>query len=659
MNARGGGPARWPGRTWIGAAILTTAAGLLASPVPAVAQDTPRGPSTGVTERLTADAVQTFADSVIPAEMSSRHVPGAVFVFVRDGEVAVTRGYGRADLEAGTPMDPDSTVLRFGSLSKLVTATAAMRLVQEGRLSLTADVNRYLDRFRVPDTYPEPVTLFGLLTHTSGLDDHLFGQYARGESGFEPLGEYLAERGWHRWQPPGRAIIYSDHGMSLAGYLVEKVSGRPFADYADQAVFEPLGMTGSTFRQPPPPGVRRRLATGYAWEGDGYRTYPYALIQTSPSVALQGTAADMGRFMVAHLGGAASGEESVLTDESRRRMHRTRFRHHPGLEGRALGFSTIRVAGHRGIYHDGSTSGFTSRLVLVPQLDFGFLVAYNHEFYGPGGEARPGGRLKSAVTRAFEERFFPGYEMAHEPLDRGRCGPGEEPRPEGAFRELTLSPYTLEKVALLTRQTRVRPVEGCRIEVGDIAYARLDSLLYGWSEEWRPRVAFGRGSGGDLDYLFVGNSAHERLPWHQTVAVQGGIAGLFVLVFLGLAATPPISYLGRRRADAPTADLLRPFRWTGAATGVLNIAFLAGVASVLFTAELNRLFYGPPPMLEALLWIPFLTGSLSVATLAGTLRLARKPGRTSAETLWLIAGGSAGLLFLLFLHQWQLLGFQY
>lgn len=649
---------RPPGGMRMLAACLAGTALLLSSPIAGSAQEADNRRHQQTPTGITADAVEAFADSVIPAEMEERHVPGAVFVFVRDGEVAVKKGYGQADVVAGTPMDPDSTVLRFGSLSKLVTATAAMSLVEDGRLSLTEDVNRYLDRFRIPDTYPEPVTLFGLLTHSSGLDDHLFGQYARSETGFESLGDYLAERDWHRWQPPGRVIIYSDHAMSLAGHLVERASGQSFAAYVDEAVFGPLGMTSSTFRQPPPRHIRRRLATGYAWEGDGYRSYPYALIQTRPSVALQGTAADLGRFMVAHLGGAAPGEMNALTEESRRRMHRTQFRQHPGLDGRGFGFSTIRIAGHRGVYHDGSTSGFTSRLVLVPRLDFGFLVAYNHEFYGPGGEARSGGRLKSAVTRAFEERFFPGYDMAHEPLERGRCGP-DDLRPEGTFRELTLSPYTLEKVALLTRQTRVRLVEGCRIEVGGVTYARLDSLLYGWSEEWRPRVAFGRGSDGDLDYLFVGNSAHERLPWHQTLAVQGGIAGLFLLVFLSLAAVPAVVWFRRRRSGDPNGDTLRPFRWTGVATGFLNIAFLVGAASVLFTAELNRLFYGPPRALEALLWIPFLTGSLSLVTLAGALRAVRQEGRWGLQSSWLMAGGTAGLLFLVFLHNWQLLGFQY
>lgn len=640
-------------------ACLAATAVLLSSPTAGRAQESGSRRQHQIPERMTAEAVEAFADSVIPAEMRSRHVPGAVFVFVRNGRVTVKKGYGRADVEAGTPMDPDSTVLRFGSLSKLVTATAAMSLVETDRLSLTADVNRYLDRFRIPDTYPEPITLFGLLTHSSGLDDHLFGQYARTGADFGPLGEYLAGGGWHRWHPPGRAIIYSDHGMSLAGYLVARASGQSFAEYVDDAVFGPLGMSSSTFRQPPPPDVRRRLATGYAWAGDGYRSYPYARVQTSPSVALQGTAADMGRFMIAHLGGTESGENNVLTEESRRRMHRTQFRHHPGLEGRGFGFSTIRVAGHRGVYHDGSTAGFTSRLVLVPRLDFGFLVAYNHEFYGPGAEARPGGRLKSAVTSAFEERFFPGHGMTHEPLERGRCGPESEPRPEGAFRELTLSPFTLEKVALLTRQTDVQPVEGCRIEVGGVTYARLDSLLYGWSETWRPRVAFGRGSGGNLDYLFVGNSAYERLPWHQTLTAQGGVAGLLILVFLGLAATPAISYLRRRRAEAPTGDVPRPFRWTGAAAGLLNIGFLAGVASVLFTAELNRLFYGPPTALEILLWVPFLTGVLSLITLAGALRSVRREGRWALVSSWLTVGGTAGLLFLVFLHHWQLFGFRY
>ena len=110
-------------------------------------------------------------DELLPPQMARWHAPGAVFALVKDGRVLLVKGYGHADLDARRPADPERTLFRVYSVSKAVTATAAMQLVEQGRLSLDRDVNGYLPDPGIPATFPEPITLFNLLTHTSGLDD--------------------------------------------------------------------------------------------------------------------------------------------------------------------------------------------------------------------------------------------------------------------------------------------------------------------------------------------------------------------------------------------------------------------------------------------------------------------------------------------------------
>src|SRR5574339_187316 len=107
---------------------------------------------------------------LLAAQMTEKHVPGAVVVVVKDGRVFFSKGYGYADLEARAPVDPETTLFRPGSVSKLFVWTSVMQLVEQGKLSLDTDVNEYLD-FAIPDTYPEPVTLKTLLTHTPGFED--------------------------------------------------------------------------------------------------------------------------------------------------------------------------------------------------------------------------------------------------------------------------------------------------------------------------------------------------------------------------------------------------------------------------------------------------------------------------------------------------------
>ena len=98
------------------------------------------------------------------------HIPGAAVSVVKDGRLFFAKGYGYADLENGIPVDPEQTVFRIGSVGKLFTWTAVMQLAEQGKLDLDADINAYLD-FRIPDTYPQPVTLKHLMTHTAGFED--------------------------------------------------------------------------------------------------------------------------------------------------------------------------------------------------------------------------------------------------------------------------------------------------------------------------------------------------------------------------------------------------------------------------------------------------------------------------------------------------------
>ena len=111
-----------------------------------------------------------FVDGLMVAEMATNHVPGAVVVVVKDGEVFFAKGYGYADLESRMPVNPQTTLFRPGSVSKLFVWTAIMQLVEQGKLSLDADVNEYLD-FTIPATYPQPITLKNLMAHTPGFED--------------------------------------------------------------------------------------------------------------------------------------------------------------------------------------------------------------------------------------------------------------------------------------------------------------------------------------------------------------------------------------------------------------------------------------------------------------------------------------------------------
>src|SRR3972149_5516851 len=138
-------------------------------------------------------ALEAFLDGVIASQMRSHQIASATLAVVKDGELVLAKGYGYADREARLPVDAERTLFRPGSISKLFTWTAVMQLVERGKIDLDADVNQYLSAFQIPDTFPEPITMKHLMTHTPGFEDGALGYLLiKSASDLVPLSESLA-----------------------------------------------------------------------------------------------------------------------------------------------------------------------------------------------------------------------------------------------------------------------------------------------------------------------------------------------------------------------------------------------------------------------------------------------------------------------------------
>jgi len=113
--------------------------------------------------------LEAFIDGIMTTHMRSNHIAGITFSLVKDGEIFFAKGYGYADIKKKKPVSAYETLFRPGSVSKLLTWTAVMQLVEQGKLDLNTDINNYITKFKIPDTYPEPITLANLMTHTPGF----------------------------------------------------------------------------------------------------------------------------------------------------------------------------------------------------------------------------------------------------------------------------------------------------------------------------------------------------------------------------------------------------------------------------------------------------------------------------------------------------------
>jgi CubicO group peptidase (beta-lactamase class C family) len=389
------------------AAIAFTASAFAQGPEPAAppkaaaATASPAAPESrpAGTPQLTGTDVEAWLDGFMPFTLRTADIPGAVVVVVKDGATLLQKGYGFSDVEKRTPVDPEQTLFRPGSVSKLFTWTAVMQLVEQGKLDLDADVNQYLD-FKIPDFEGQPITLRNIMTHTPGFEEQYKGLILADAADVKDLSEYVKESTPARLFAPGTTPAYSNYATALAGYIVARTSGMSFDDYLDEFVFAPLEMTSSSMRQPLPEALLARMSLGYPRASEDAK--PYELITPAPAGSLASSGADMAHFMIAHLQNGRYGDNRILREETARLMHDSALTIFPRVNRMLLGFYESNYNGHRVISHGGDTQWFHSDLSLFIDDGVGLYISMN----APGKEGASS-KVRGALFEEFADRYFP------------------------------------------------------------------------------------------------------------------------------------------------------------------------------------------------------------------------------------------------------------
>jgi len=342
--------------------------------------------------------VEAWLDGFLPYALEKGKIPGAVVVVVNGDGVVLQKGYGYSDVAKRTPVSPETTLFRPGSVSKLFTWTAVMQQVEAGKLDLDKDVNSYID-FKIPPFEGKPITLRHIMTHTAGFEESVRHLISSDPKAAMTLKKQMPLALPERVFAPGTTPAYSNYATALAGYIVERVSGEPFDDYIDNHIFDPLGMAHSSFRQPLPAKLVPLMSKGYP--DVTQNPEPFEIVIPAPAGSLSSSGEDMGKFMIAHLnqGGV------LLKPETTRMMHDFRAPGIANLNTMALGFYEQWVNGQRAIAHGGDTVWFHSYLWLFPESDIGLYISMN----SAGAEGAAGG-VRSALFHKFADRYLPGDE---------------------------------------------------------------------------------------------------------------------------------------------------------------------------------------------------------------------------------------------------------
>ena len=506
-------------------------------------------PETSPAPLLTKQDFETFLDALIPSQLQTRNIAGAVVSVVKDGQVLFQKGYGYADFEGRKPVLPDQTLFRPGSISKLFTATAVMQLVEQGKLDLDRDVNDYVD-FVIPKTYPEPVTLRRLLTHTAGFEETLKNLFVAHESDMKPLGTYLANQMPARIFPPGKIPSYSNYGFTLAGYVVERVSGEKFERYIENHILKPLKMNNSTFDQPLPAQIAPQMSKGYLTATKKPRDFEF--VEAAPAGALSTTAADMTRFMLTFLQDGSVDGVSILKPETVRQMQTRQLELHPAICGLGLTFMEYWLNPVRVIGHGGDTVYFHSDMVLVPDAHVGYFISYNSF-----GKNIGGGR--GEVQRAFMNRYFPNPGEAKSEVDPNTAK-NDGLAVSGVYDGTRRSETTFLRLVALMDQFSVKSdkdgvltVEENKNQRGELKkWKEIAPLVYN-EVDGSERIAFRRDPSGKVTEMLPYPAIYEgqRVPWfNDKRLINLVIGGNFLLVLLTVLLWP-VAVFVRRRYQRP------------------------------------------------------------------------------------------------------------
>ena len=368
---------------------------------PATAAAVPSAPAApGV---LTAADVNAWLDGYMPYALKTGDIAGAVVAVVKGGDILTMRGYGYSDVAKRTPVDPATTLFRPGSVSKLVTWTAVMQLVESGKLDPDGDVNRYLD-FEIPPRDGKPVTMRNLMQHVAGFEEQAKDIMST-DGGHVPSYDTLLKR-WTpaRVYPVGSTPAYSNYGASLAGYIVQRVSGEPFDAYVERHIFAPLAMTRSTFRQPLPPALAPLMSQGYKVASKP--PLKFEMVGPAPAGSLSSSAEDMAHFMIAHLQNGTYGGNRILQPATAHTMHDSPLTMLPPLNRMQLGFFETNINGREVIGHLGDTEAFHTSLHLFLNDGVGLYMSFNS-----AGKNGASGSLRTALFEDFADRYLPTTEQ--------------------------------------------------------------------------------------------------------------------------------------------------------------------------------------------------------------------------------------------------------
>jgi len=603
---------------------------------------------------LTATDLQAFLDGLLPAQLEREDIAGAVVAVVKDGKVLFAKGYGFSDVEKRKSVSPAETLFRPGSISKLFTWTSVMQLVEQGKLDLDRDVNDYLD-YKIPPAFAKPITLRNILTHTPGFEETAKELFVEDASKMRPLGEYLREHTPGRIFPPGVTPAYSNYATAMAGYIVQRTSGKPFEQYVADNIFIPLGMGHTTFVQPLPANLSPLMSNGY--QRASKEAKPYEFVQAFPAGSVATSAADMCIFMMAHLQDGRWNDKQILKPETAKLMHARAFGSDPRLNGMALGFYEETRNGHRIIGHGGDTLYFHSDLHLIHDSNVGFFVSYNS-----AGKGEVSGR--TILFEKFLDRYFPytppaaAVVSAKENAEQVAGLYVASRRGEKSFLKVTEFIGQAKAFANSDGTLSIDPLKGSNGELK--RYEEISPLLYR-QVNGQDLIGFHKNSNGRMEFsidypffVFERASTADNKNFNMAIIVPSLIFMALAVLFWPVGAS--IRWHYGTKLDLTSSE--KRLRLAVRLVCIVDLVFVVGwCVFISGTNDVTNLSRSRDPLLYLLEILGVIAAMGTLIVILHAFRSWAKTGKWIWAKLFDVALALACISFTWFIWHWNLINF--
>jgi CubicO group peptidase (beta-lactamase class C family) len=589
-----------------------------------------------------------FFDGMMHSYLSEKNVPGGTVSLVRDGKILFSKGYGFADVNEQTSVDPEKTLFRIGSISKLFTWITVMQLVEKGMLDLDTDINQYLKKVKVPDTFDRPITMRHLMTHTPGFEDRVIHLFVKETGMLRPLTDILSEELPKRIWPPGEVTSYSNHGTGLAALVVEDITGRRWIDYFEENIRKPLQLNHFSFEQPLPLSLQKDMSKGYHASNGEFFEQDFELVPMAPVGAASASAHSMAAFMITCLNYGLLDSTRILDSLSVARMYQVNHQNVAGINGACLGFFEMNDHDQRIIGHGGDTFWFHSVMALYPEHDLGIFISLNSDSGSPDD-----------LLAMFNDHYFPIREHY------AKQSVSDLSKFEGTYRSVRFPHSTIAKISALMSSYNVEEANDGLLKTSGqkTRYWVPSGPLEFLEKNGTDKMVFKENEEGKIAFMFMNSLpyfAFEKAPFLASPSLHTFILAFYLVMVLLTIIHWPLSYINRKEYIPKNRSLnLLPMRpklavWMAS---FLTMAFFVGLAWVFKNPV--EIVYGIPGLLKGILIIPIAVAALLIYVLFYL------PGIISGKTykrsgkIHLLMVTISLMLFIWQCHYWNMLGYHF